>query len=57
MQWRLEQLGATWTIQNVGNGKYLNISEEPCDNARVIATDFPREWFIQPDEEDPSVLR
>lgn len=46
-----------WCIQNMGNRRFLNIAEGPHDDAKVVATDEPREWRIQPDEEDPSLLR
>ena len=56
-QWKFEQSGGGWTVQNVGAGKFLNISEDAHDGTKVVATENPREWVISPDEQDQSCYR
>jgi hypothetical protein len=59
LQWRLTQNPDGWTIQNVYNGKYLDISGAPENNTEVIAVDTgnPRKWDIHQDEQDPNGWR
>ena len=44
-------------MQNVGSGKYLNISEDAHDGTKAVGTDQPREWQVEPDEQDSSCYR
>jgi len=53
------QHGDGWTLQNVYNGKYLDLLESPRDGVSVIAVDTgnPRKWDIHPDERDSNGWR
>ena len=58
-QWKVVQHGDGWTIQNVYNGKYLDLLETARDGVSVIAVDTgnPRKWNICPDEHDSNGWR
>ncbi|THH15412.1 hypothetical protein EW146_g5051 [Bondarzewia mesenterica] len=57
-QWVLEQPnGSEWTFRSVETGKYLDIDGEPGNGTLIVASDYPREWDIWPDEQDDSVYR
>ncbi|KIP01386.1 carbohydrate-binding module family 13 protein [Phlebiopsis gigantea 11061_1 CR5-6] len=57
-KWRFEQRGGPgWTIQNVGTGRYLSITQGAGDNVRVLGTSDPTEWEVRRDEDDPACYR
>lgn len=54
-QWRLTENSGSWTLQNVYNGKYLDVDipDTYKDGERVVAVDTknPRKWDIQYDQQ------
>jgi len=53
-QWRVNQLGGSWTLQNVATGKFLGVEGNPHNGAKLVGQDEPKGWDIWPDERDPS---
>ena len=64
VQWKVQDTGNGWTLQNVYNQKYLSTETNPSgadpdDGTKVVATETnsPPTWDIRPEQNDDSAYR
>ena len=58
-QWKVQDTGNGWTLQNVHNKKYLDVEGDLKNGASVVATETnnPRTWDIRNEQGDSSHCR
>lgn len=58
-QWRVQDTGNGWTVQNMFNQKYLDVEGPLQDGTKVVAVETanPRTWDIRPDQRDSNAYR